>query len=173
MTAQPGAPFTENTTAPSLLWQVSAPLLGLRAAGDGAHQLTISLHPEELGPVNLRVRILDGAMTIQLASGNDLTRESIQAALPQLHAELRSAGLSPASVSVDPNSGGSGSDGSGSGGWGSGASGSTGGFEQRRHPESAGSAPSPSPAPLTGPTAGPAERPANAMHAPSALDRWL
>ena len=86
--------------------QVAGPVLALRARGDGSHQLMIALHPAELGPVNLHVRISGDAMTISLASSNDIAHDTLAEALPQLRAELQSAGLGSASLSLDLTSGG-------------------------------------------------------------------
>jgi flagellar hook-length control protein FliK len=88
--------------------QVAGPVLALRAGGDGSHQLIVALHPAELGPVNVHVRIEGNLMTIQLASASETAHDALRDALPQLRSELQSAGLSSASVSVDLTSGGSG-----------------------------------------------------------------
>jgi flagellar hook-length control protein FliK len=81
--------------------QIAGPILALRAGGDGTHQLLIALHPAELGPINVHVRIVEGAMTIQLASGNDVAHQTLRAAMPELHWELQSAGLAGTQVSLD------------------------------------------------------------------------
>ncbi len=88
--------------------QVAAPVLALRARGDGSHQLIVALHPAELGPVNVHVRISGDAMTISLASTSETAHETLRDALPQLRAELQSAGLNSASLSLDLTSGGAG-----------------------------------------------------------------
>jgi flagellar hook-length control protein FliK len=87
--------------------QVAGPVLALRAGGDGSHQLIVALHPAELGPVNVHVRIEGNLMTIALASTSETAHDALRDALPQLRSELQSAGLSSASVSVDLTSGGS------------------------------------------------------------------
>jgi flagellar hook-length control protein FliK len=87
---------------------VAGPVLALRARGDGSHQLIVALHPAELGPVNVHVRISGDAMTISLASTSETAHETLRDALPQLRAELQSAGLNSASLSLDLTSGGAG-----------------------------------------------------------------
>ena len=82
-------------------------MLALRAGGDGSHQLIVALHPAELGPVNVHVRIVGDLMTIQLASTSETAHDTLRDALPQLRSELQSAGLSSASLSLDLTSGGS------------------------------------------------------------------
>jgi hypothetical protein len=87
--------------------QVAAPLLALRAGGDGSHQLIVALHPAELGPVNVHVRIEGDLLSIQLASTSDAAHDALRDALPQLRSELQSAGLGGAALSLDLAAGGS------------------------------------------------------------------
>jgi flagellar hook-length control protein FliK len=81
--------------------QLAEPILNLRAAGDGVHRVMIQLHPVDLGPVNVELRMHDGAVTIAMTSGNEATRDTVRAALGHLHHELASAGLTDVRVSVD------------------------------------------------------------------------
>ena len=83
--------------------QLAAPLVRLRAAGDGSHTLTIALHPADLGPVSVHVRLIGDAMTIQLASANQSAHDALREALPQLHQELQAAGLSSEGLSLQLN----------------------------------------------------------------------
>jgi flagellar hook-length control protein FliK len=85
--------------------QVAGPVLALRAGGDGSHQLIVALHPAELGPVNVHVRIVGDLMTIALASTSESAHDALRDALPQLRSELQSAGLSSATLSLDLTSG--------------------------------------------------------------------
>lgn len=80
-------------------------MLNLRASGDGTHSVAVALHPADLGPVNLHVRIVDGAMAISLASANGATLDSIRTALPELRQELRQAGLPDVKLSLDLTAG--------------------------------------------------------------------
>jgi len=112
--AQPAAaghaPEPVHRPAPTdqpIAGQVAGPVLALRARGDGSHQLIVALHPAELGPVNVHVRITGDAMTISLASTSETAHETLRDALPQLRAELQSAGLNSASLSLELTSGGS------------------------------------------------------------------
>jgi flagellar hook-length control protein FliK len=92
--APDGAPAPHQPAGPpQLTQQVAGPVLSLRTAGDGNHQLTIALHPAELGPVNVHVRILGDSMTIQLASSSADAHDALREALPQLRQELQAAGL--------------------------------------------------------------------------------
>ncbi|MDQ2837567.1 MAG: flagellar hook-length control protein FliK, partial [Actinomycetota bacterium] len=88
--------------------QLAGPVLGLRAGGDASRQLSIALHPADLGAVSVHVRITGDAMTIQLASVSESAHAAIREALPQLRQELQSAGLSSVEVSLDLATGNSG-----------------------------------------------------------------
>jgi flagellar hook-length control protein FliK len=95
--SMPSAPNMPNPVAQQLV----TPLLRLRSGGDGSHSLTVALHPAELGPVNLHVRLAGDVMTIQLASTNESARDALRDALPQLHQELQAAGLPSAGLSLE------------------------------------------------------------------------
>ncbi|HEX2902103.1 MAG TPA: flagellar hook-length control protein FliK, partial [Jatrophihabitans sp.] len=88
------APAPSAPTAPLAPHELAAPLMKLRTHGDGDHEMTLMLHPADLGPVNVHVRLTGTEMSIQLASTNDSARAALRDALPQLHAELQQAGLS-------------------------------------------------------------------------------
>ncbi|MFL6160959.1 MAG: flagellar hook-length control protein FliK [Jatrophihabitantaceae bacterium] len=104
----PNQPIAQNSPAvpgqpvpPPVAQQLVSPLLRLRAAGDGNHSFTVALHPAELGPVNLHVRLTGDVMTIQLASTSESAHDALREALPQLHQELQAAGLSSAGLSLE------------------------------------------------------------------------
>jgi flagellar hook-length control protein FliK len=103
------APST-STTPTAVYQQLAGPVLEMRAHGDGLHRVSLELHPAELGTVNVEVRLHSGEMSIAITSGSDATRDTIRAALPQLHKELASAGLGGVAVSVDSGSAGTTSD---------------------------------------------------------------
>jgi flagellar hook-length control protein FliK len=94
-------PAGQQQAAPQVSHQLAAPVLSLRTAGNGSHQLTIALHPAELGPVNVHVRILGDSMSIQLASTSEGAHDALREALPQLRQELQAAGLPSVDLSLD------------------------------------------------------------------------
>jgi flagellar hook-length control protein FliK len=151
--AAPASPAQPAQPQP-VAQQLAAPLLRLRAGGDGSHTLTIALHPADLGPVSVHVRLIGDAMTIQLASASESAHDVLREALPQLHQELQAAGLSSAGLSLQLS--------------GQGADGSTG---SAAHPQ----LPRPMPDTPTGtadlPAAGKETR--RPRTAESSLDRWL
>ncbi|HWK76595.1 flagellar hook-length control protein FliK [Microbacterium sp.] len=76
---------------PSLLPQVSAPVLALTQAADGDHQLTLTISPESLGPVTVRAHISGGTMRIELAAPTDLGRDALRMILADLRRDLAAA----------------------------------------------------------------------------------
>jgi flagellar hook-length control protein FliK len=68
-------------------------LARLRQHGDGSHELTVQLHPAELGAVNISAVIRDGQLTVTVACADDAARAAVTAALPALHQQLSSAGF--------------------------------------------------------------------------------
>ncbi|WP_020608212.1 flagellar hook-length control protein FliK [Actinokineospora enzanensis] len=61
---------------------------------NGDHTITVHLHPVDLGPVVVTARISGGDIRLDLGSATAAGREAIRAALPELRAELESAGYS-------------------------------------------------------------------------------
>jgi flagellar hook-length control protein FliK len=81
--------------------QLAAPLLNLRASGDGTHRILINLHPNDLGSVNVEVRFSNGNISVAMSSGSEATRAAITAALPGLHQQLTDAGMSDIKLAVN------------------------------------------------------------------------
>ncbi|GAA3227540.1 flagellar hook-length control protein FliK [Oerskovia jenensis] len=85
--------------APTLHAQVSGPVFQLLAAGDGDHVLTLSVTPDNLGPVTVRAHIAGGDLRIELFAPHDAGREALRALAAELRRDL--AGIAPsASLSV-------------------------------------------------------------------------
>ena len=82
------------------------PVLGLELArlrnrGDGTHELTVSLHPAELGQVGVTATVRDGALTVTVACADHVAHDAVRAALPTLHHELQRAGFTGVDVALD------------------------------------------------------------------------
>ncbi|MGH2353541.1 MAG: flagellar hook-length control protein FliK, partial [Chloroflexota bacterium] len=60
---------------------------------DGAHEMTLRLDPERLGPLHVRLSLRDGALSVGLAVANAETRRALEASLSQLRATFADAGL--------------------------------------------------------------------------------
>lgn len=91
----PIAPTTPAAAAaiarPVLLPQIAAPVVSLAQAADGDHSLTLTVSPENLGPVTVRAHISGGAIHIELHAPNDLGREALRAVLADLRRDLAAA----------------------------------------------------------------------------------
>ncbi len=82
-------------------------LVPLRGHEAGTHQLTIALHPADLGPVSV-VAHLDhhGSISVELTSASDAAHDAMATALPALHRNLHDAGFGSVTVSMGTATGG-------------------------------------------------------------------
>ena len=91
--AAASAPVVVPAARPALLPQLTTPIVALAQAPDGDHSLTLTVSPENLGPVTVRAHISGGAIHIELHAPNDLGREALRAILADLRRDL--AGAAP------------------------------------------------------------------------------
>jgi flagellar hook-length control protein FliK len=90
--AAPAAPPVAVSVArPVLLPQITVPVVSLAQAPDGDHSLTLTVSPENLGPVMVRAHISGGAIHIELHAPNELGREALRAILVDLRRDLAAA----------------------------------------------------------------------------------
>jgi flagellar hook-length control protein FliK len=80
---------------------LSAALARLRSRADGTHELTVALHPAELGQVDVVAKVRDGVLTVTLSCADDAAHDAVRAALPNLHTDLAQAGFAGVDVTVD------------------------------------------------------------------------
>ena len=95
------APVAASEPATPVHQQVFAALVPIRGGKSGEHQLTVQLHPAELGPVSIVARFENGELSVTLASGSDAAREALQSALPQLRNDLQQAGFAGVALALD------------------------------------------------------------------------
>jgi flagellar hook-length control protein FliK len=81
--------------------QVFAALVPLRGGKSGEHQLTVQLHPAELGPVSIVARFENGELSVTLASSSDAARDALHGAMPQLRNDLQQAGFAGVAIALD------------------------------------------------------------------------
>lgn len=83
------------------------PALGLQLSTwlkDGVQHASLELHPQDLGPIDIRIAVKDGQTRIDLTADVASTRQALGEALPQLSAALGDVGLSLSGGSVaDPS----------------------------------------------------------------------
>jgi flagellar hook-length control protein FliK len=97
----------EGPAAPRTITDVQQPLVAslTRLRGrDGTHELTVQLHPAELGAVNVNASIRNGALTVTVACADQSAHAAVAAALPNLQHELQSAGFTGVDVSLGQRS---------------------------------------------------------------------
>lgn len=87
---------------PPLVPQLARPLAALRAAGDGNHIITISVTPENLGPVTVRAHVSGDAVRIELVAPTEQARDALKAIMPDLRRDLSQSG---GQLSLDLSSG--------------------------------------------------------------------
>ncbi|MCU1636130.1 MAG: hypothetical protein JWQ68_1369 [Cryobacterium sp.] len=93
----PGAP-SETSVARStvqqvpLTAQVSGPLSHVFGK-PGEHVLTVSVTPDNVGPITVRAHVTADAIRVELFAPTDLGREALRAILPDLRRDLAGSGL--------------------------------------------------------------------------------
>lgn len=119
--AAPGQSSAPTTAAPATTRHavtaraVPTPLpvppadLGLHVAAlkgaDGDHVLRMSLHPVELGAVRVDVRVDGDQVTVSVLAASDAAVEAVRLAMPELRAQLETAGLLVTDLEVGPDHG--------------------------------------------------------------------
>ncbi|WP_344779225.1 flagellar hook-length control protein FliK, partial [Microbacterium marinilacus] len=73
---------------PPLVPQLVPHVTALAAAGDGDHEVTLTVSPEDLGPVTVRARISGDTMRIELFSPSDVGRDALRLVLADLRRDL-------------------------------------------------------------------------------------
>ena len=86
------------------------------ATVNGGSELTVRLTPEHLGPLHVRIALVEGALSVGLTAANADTQQALERALPQLRGALADAGLRLDRVDVGFRDSGGNSSGNGSAG---------------------------------------------------------
>ena len=89
----PVAPAAPVVPVP-LLTQVSGPVFSLAQGTAGEQTVTITVTPENLGPVTVQARTTGGAMHIELFAPSTAGRQALQVLLTDLRRDLAIAGIS-------------------------------------------------------------------------------
>ncbi|WP_104128463.1 flagellar hook-length control protein FliK [Cryobacterium sp. Y57] len=93
-------PTTAVVAAPALVnampltAQIMKPLFSLATAAPGEHVLTISVSPDNLGPVTVRAHVTGEGIRVELFAPTDLARDALRVILPDLRRDLAGSGLS-------------------------------------------------------------------------------
>jgi len=97
------APAPPPPVATQLVRQVAV----LAGGPDGTHSLTVVLHPDSLGPVQVQVTLSQGTIDLSMRGAHEQGRAALMGALPDLRRDLEAAGLTCSNVGVDVDTGGS------------------------------------------------------------------
>ncbi len=95
LNAQQVAPATMATTpALSIAAQVSPALVSLVTRKDGSNEMTVSLHPRDLGQVDIRIaRGADGSTIVTVTASQPQTLQELASNVHHLHAALDAANI--------------------------------------------------------------------------------
>ncbi|HSP76228.1 MAG TPA: flagellar hook-length control protein FliK [Cryobacterium sp.] len=77
----------------ALAGQMSRPLFTLVGAANGDHVMTISVSPDNLGPVTVQAHVRGEHIRVELFAPTDLARDALRAILPDLRRDLSVGGL--------------------------------------------------------------------------------
>lgn len=99
------APQHPPTAAPLAHSQLVDAVAPLRHRGDGNYDLTLELHPGELGTVRVRAVLENGTIQLHLQADSPATRDLLQGSLAGLRNALDDVGLNSGQLSVDLQAG--------------------------------------------------------------------
>jgi flagellar hook-length control protein FliK len=74
---------------------------------DDTHTVTVVMHPDSLGPVQVQVTLSQGTVDLTMRGAHEHGRAALMDALPDLRRDLEAAGLSCSNLGVDRDTGGS------------------------------------------------------------------
>ncbi len=98
MAASPGSPQFSQELGERLLWLVR----------EGVHEARLQLNPRELGPIEVRVGVSDGAAQLSFSAQHAGTVAAVQQSLPQLREMLAQQGLQLGQADVSQQQAGAG-----------------------------------------------------------------
>jgi flagellar hook-length control protein FliK len=99
------APATTPVVPPAVHEQIVSAVVPLHGRGDGRHEVTLELRPEELGVIRVEVIVENQTVHLTLHAAEPATGRLLSAALHELRSTLTEAGLTAGQVGVGPDSG--------------------------------------------------------------------
>jgi flagellar hook-length control protein FliK len=106
------APISEVTAPaarvmpPPVHDQIVSAVVPLHGRGDGRHEVTLELRPDDLGTIRVEVSVEHQTVHLTLHAAEAATSRILTAALPELRSALVGAGLTAGHVGVGPDGGG-------------------------------------------------------------------
>jgi flagellar hook-length control protein FliK len=107
------APVAASAPAPAaappapVAAQVASQVVVLSQGPDGTHSVTVVLHPDSVGPVQVQVTLQQGTVDLTMRGAHEHGRAALMNALPDLRRDLEAAGLTCSNLGVDRDTGGS------------------------------------------------------------------
>ncbi|MFJ4044459.1 hypothetical protein ACIPV2_01810 [Microbacterium sp. NPDC089987] len=97
-----------GSARPALLPQLAGPVIALARSPQGQHSITLTVSPENVGPVTVRAHIVGSSIRLELHSPSDAGRDALRVILADLRRDL-SVAAPGASVDVSARDTSSGS----------------------------------------------------------------
>lgn len=91
---------------PAVPEQIVSAVVPLHGRGDGRHEVTLELRPEDLGPIRVEVSVEQQTVHLTLHAAEPATGRLLSTALADLRAALADAGLRAGHLAVSPDGGG-------------------------------------------------------------------
>jgi flagellar hook-length control protein FliK len=104
--AAPGPVAPTPPPAPPAHSQVVSHVTPLLRQPDGTHQITMHLHPEQLGGVHVEVSLHAGEVSLHLRAETEAGHAALRESLPALRAEIEAAGVSAGTLDLGDWTGG-------------------------------------------------------------------
>jgi hypothetical protein len=99
------APAATPVAPPAIPEQIVSAVVPLHGRGDGRHEVTLELRPEELGTIRVDVSVEHQTVHLTLHAAEPATGRLLSAALADLRSALVDAGLQAGHVAVSPDGG--------------------------------------------------------------------
>jgi len=99
------APAATPVAAPAVPEQIVSAVVPLHGRGDGRHEVTLELRPEDLGTIRVEVSVEHQTVHLTLHAAEPATGRLLSAALADLRSALADAGLNAGHVAVSPDGG--------------------------------------------------------------------
>ena len=90
--APPVAPTSPSVPVP-LSTQIMPSIVAVASAGTGEHVVTITVSPENLGPVTIRAHITADGARFELSAPTELGRDALRSLLPELRRDAAGTGI--------------------------------------------------------------------------------
>ena len=99
------APAATPVVPPAVPEQIVSAVVPLHGRGDGRHEVTLELRPEDLGAIRVEVSVEHQTVHLTLHAAEPATGRLLAAVLPDLRSALADAGLHAGHVAVNPDGG--------------------------------------------------------------------